>query len=163
MSGPKIDVAKHELKKALLGLPRDAHFNLIAFNHGVYVWRDGMQKATDGNKDDALKWVRARDASGSTFIDGALRQAFRIAGLGAVDNAYPEVNVDTIILLSDGAPTDNGFPKSEFMDPEVILEHVREWNGFRRVVINTIGVDLVDGIEFLKKLAEENGGVYVDR
>ena len=163
LSGPKIDVAKHELKKALKKLPRKAKFNIIAFNHAVLVWKDTMMDATDGNKEDALKWVRALKPSGSTYIDGALRMAFRIAGLGAMDKQYPEVNADTIVLLSDGAPTDNSFPESKLMDPNVILEHVRTWNRYKRVVVHTIGVDLVEGIDFLKKLAAENDGTYVDR
>jgi hypothetical protein len=71
--------------------------------------------------------------------------------------------VDTIILMSDGAATDNSFPKSNLMDPEVILQHVREWNPHKRIVIHTIAVDMVEGVEFMKKLAAENGGTYLDR
>ncbi|MHC5011193.1 MAG: VWA domain-containing protein [Planctomycetota bacterium] len=163
LSGPKIDVAKTELKKAIKKLPRTAQFNLIAFNHAVLQWRDEMVEATDANKKEAYKWIRSLDASGSTYIDGALRLAFRVAGLGAVDRAYKEVNVDTIVLLSDGAPTDNGFPVSEPMETEVLLEHVRGWNAQRRIIVHTIGVDMVEGIEFLQRLAAENGGTYVDR
>jgi Mg-chelatase subunit ChlD len=163
LSGPKIDVAKHELKKALKKLPRTAKFNLIAFNSAVLVWQDKMMDASEKNIEDALQWVRVLEPKGSTYIDGALRQAFRIAGLGAVDDKYPEVNVDTIVLLSDGAPTDDGWPESKLMDPEEILQHVREWNRFRRVVIHCIGIDIQHGIEFLQKLAAENGGEYIDR
>ena len=49
------------------------------------------------------------------------------------------------------------------MDKEIILGHVREWNRHKRIVIHCIGVDMQEGIEFLQKLAAENGGKYVDR
>lgn len=163
LSGPKIDVAKHELKKALKKLPPTAKFNVIAFNSAVLVWKGEMMDASDKNKEDALQWVRALEPRGSTYIDGALRVAFRIAGLGAVDKAYPEVNVDTIVLMSDGAPTDDATPDSNLMDPKVILDHVSEWNKFRRVVIHCIGIDIQHGIEFLQELSAQNGGEYVDR
>ncbi len=163
LSGPKIDVAKHELKKAIQQLPETSLFNIIAFNSAVLKWKDGMQEASNKNKKDALTWVRTLTPKGSTYIDGALRLAFRIAGIGAMDPKYQDVNVDTMILLSDGAPTDDGYPDAKFMDPNIILEHVREWNQHQRIVIHCIGVDMVASIEFLEKLAAENGGEYIDR
>ena len=163
LSGPKIDVAKHELKKAIQRLPRTAYFNVIAFNHAVQQWKEAMVPATDAGKEEALAWVRALQPSGSTYVDGALRLAFRLAGLGAVDARYLETNVDTMVLICDGAPTDNDPGSSKLMDPEIILGHVREWNVHKRVIIHTIGVDMVDGVEFLVKLSSENGGSHIDR
>jgi hypothetical protein len=163
LSGPKIDVAKHELKKAIQKLPKEWTFNIICFNHGASHWQPGMMKASEKNKESAYAWIRSLKASGSTYIDGALRMGFQIAGLVNYDKRYPDIHVDTIVLLSDGAPTDNTLPVSKLMDPEVILQHVRDWNKDKAVVIHCIGVDMVTSIEFLKKLAEENGGTYVDR
>jgi len=163
LSGPKIEVAKHELTKAIKQLPKDYDFNMISFNHGAAYWQQTMQKATDKNKESAYQWIRALKPGGSTYIDGALRMGFTVAGLIDFDKRYPDVHLDTIVLLSDGAPTDNSFPVSKLMEPETILEHVREWNKGKQVVIHCIGVDMVDGIEFLQKLAAENGGTYVDR
>jgi uncharacterized protein YegL len=162
LSGPKINVAKHELKKAIKGLNKETTFNIIAFNHVASQWKPTMTAATEKNKADAYKWMRALSAKGNTYIDGALRLGFRIAGLENFDKAYPDIYVDTIVLLSDGAPTDNAF-QAKPMDPNIILEHVREWNARKHVVIHCVGVDMVEGIEFLKKLAAENGGTYVDR
>ena len=163
LSGPKIDVAKHELKKAIEKLPPSSMFNIIAFNTGVFRWRDKMQKADEKTKKEALKWVRALEPKGITYIDGALRLAFRMAGLASFDKAYPEVNIDTMVLLSDGAPTDDDIENVNLMDTEVILQHVREWKRQKRIVIHCIGVDMQEGIELLQILAMENGGKYVDR
>ena len=169
LSGPKIDVAKHELKKAIEKLPPSSMFNIIAFNTGVFKWRDTMQKADEKTKKEALKWVRALEPKGITYIDGALRLAFRMAGLASFDKAYPEVNIDTMYLLSDGAPTTDDISDVDsqghvkLMDNEIILEHVRGWNRHNRIVIHCIGVDMQAGIELLQILAMENGGKYVDR
>lgn len=163
MSGPKIDVAKHELKKAIEKLPKTAKFSMIAYNHATLVWKDVPVDASPANKEDAYKWIRDFKPSGSTYTDGALRTAFRIAGLGAIDKAYPEVLVDTIVLVSDGAPTDNAPDASKLMDHSIILQHVREWNAQKRVVIHCIAVDMTHGNDFMQKLAAENGGHFVDR
>ncbi|MBL9087861.1 MAG: VWA domain-containing protein [Planctomycetia bacterium] len=162
-SGPKIEIAKQELRRAVKALPKAATFNIIAFNHGVQQWQPKMLEATEANKEQAYAWIRDMAPAGSTYIDGALRLGFKMAGMGAYDKAYPGVAVDTIILLSDGAPTDNAFPESKDMDPKEILAHVREWNPQKRIVIHCVGIDnVVQGIEFMKKLAAENGGTYVD-
>jgi hypothetical protein len=163
ISGKKIDVAKHELKKAIEKLPKSAKFAIIAYNHAAIVWKPAPVDATPENKEDAFKWIRQWGPSGSTFTDGALRLGFRMAGLVDVDKAYSEVVIDTILLVSDGAPTDNDPGTSKLMDHNIILQHVREWNAQKRIVINCIAVDMQPGNEFMSKLAAENGGVFVDR
>nr|MDJ0976554.1 hypothetical protein [Planctomycetota bacterium] len=162
LSGPKIDVAKHELKKAIKKLPKGTTFNIIAFNHLAKQWKPKMVEASEKTKKDAYKWMRALKPAGNTYIDGALRLGFRLAGLENFDKAYPDIFVDTIVLVSDGAPTDNAF-NAKNMDPQIILDHVKEWNKRKHVVIHCIGVDMVEGVQFLKDLAAQNGGTYVDR
>ena len=56
-------------------------------------------------------------------------------------------------------------PETKLMEPKVILDHVKEWNAQRRVVINTVAMDLKtdDGRAFLKDLAHENGGTFVGK
>ncbi len=162
-SGPKIEIAKQELRRVVKTLSKDSTFDIIAFNHTVTLWQPKMMLATDANKELAYAWIRDMAPAGTTFIDGALQMAFKMAGMGAYDKAYPGVAVDTIFLLSDGAPTDNGFPVGKDMDPNEILKHVQEWNSQQRIVINCVGIDnVVQGIDFMKKLAAQNGGTYVD-
>lgn len=163
LSGPKIDVAKHELKKAINALPKGTTFNIIAFCNVAMAWQPKMVTADDKMKAAALKWVRALKPKSVTYIDGALRLAFKIAGLINVEASFPEITVDTIVVLSDGAPTDNNNRKPKLMDPEIVLGHVKEWNAAKRVKIHCIGVDIQPHIVFLKKLADQNGGTYIDR
>ncbi|MGE0192507.1 MAG: hypothetical protein AB7T63_10760 [Planctomycetota bacterium] len=163
LSGPKIDVAKHELKKAIEKLPAAHTFTIIAFNGGATAWKEELVPATDKNKQDAFTWVRALKPYSSTYIEGALRRAFQIAGVLDVDDKYVTQRADTIVLMSDGAPTDSDPRKPKNADPEALLALVREWNKNQKVIIHTIGVDMLEYIDFLKKLAEQNGGTYLDR
>ena len=66
------------------------------------------------------------------------------------------VAVDTIFFLSDGKPT-----TGRFVDPDDILREVRKLNELRRVVVHTIALGQFQKT-FMKRLAKENGGVFVD-
>ncbi len=165
-TGPKIEIAKKELKNAIRKLPEDAYFNIIIFNHLVKRWERKMIKATQANKNKAYLYIRGLKANGSTFTYGALKEAFTLAGMGATDPNYRS-GVDTIFLLSDGAPTDQSFPLSKLMDIEKILTAVKQWNNLSKVVIHAIAIDVATQgssfIRFMKQLAEENGGKYIER
>jgi hypothetical protein len=164
--GPKVEIAKNELKNAIRKLPDDACFNIVVFNHKVRTWQEKMVQAKQDTKNDAYKFIRDLKASGSTWTYGALKEAFRFAGIGAADPNYAS-GVDTIFLLSDGAPTDQSMPTSKLMDPEIVLGAVREWNALSKIVIHAIAIDpQTQGatfIKFMKLLAEQNGGKYTER
>ena len=96
----------------------------------------------------------------------ALKLAFGLADPNVSPTAPP---VDTIFLLSDGAPTEATFEdnvEAKAMDPAKILASVKQWNPFRAVRIYTIAIDpRIDStsgnfVRFMKDLAAENGGSY---
>ena len=53
------------------------------------------------------------------------------------------------------------------MDIEKILTSVRQWNNLSKVIIHAIAIDVATQgssfIRFMKQLAEENGGKYIER
>ena len=165
-TGPKVEIAKRELKTAIRSLPEDAQFNIITFNEVVAVWKKEMVPAKQKNKNEAFLYINDLKASGSTYTFGALKEAFRFAGLGAADPNY-DSGVDTIFLLSDGMPTDQSFPTSKPMEPEKILRAVRTWNKLSKVIIHAIAIDpKTQGssfIRFMRDLAKQNGGQYTER
>ena len=98
--------------------------------------------------------------------------------------AFKDVSVDTIILLTDGAPMRVDNRNSQLLI-EQILEWVRDTNSSRKVRINTFGFESVGAwpetvtgidrrrlppppgpqevqafVSFLKTLASESGGNY---
>lgn len=184
LGGPKVNVAVDQVRKAIERLTPKSVFAMIAFNHAVIVWKDAPVPATKENKEDAYKWLRSWQwqpgpnyaqnerqngtgspgPSGSTYVEGALRTAFtKVAGVGTVDKAYPEVRVDTIVFLCDGAPTDNAVDASKLVPTDPILARVREWNPRKAITIHAIAIDMtneVSGNAFMKALAAENNGTF---
>ncbi len=166
LNATKIDIAKKELKRAVRSLEPEAWFNIIAFQTHIIRWKDTMVKGDMTTKNEAYAFVRDMEAAGGTWAYGAFEEAFHLGGIGAVDKNYDPA-VDTIYFISDGAPTDNNMDTPELQDPEVILAAVREWNKVGKVVIHAIAIDPRAGgatfIDFMKKLAHQNGGEYTQR
>jgi von Willebrand factor type A domain/HEAT repeats len=154
----KIDVAKAQLVTAINGLADGDMFNLVHYSADVDRWTKTMQKSSAETRKKAANFVEKEIvAVGGTNIYDALREAFRLAGIGGVDKAY-QSNVDTIFFLTDGEPT-----QGEVLDTKEILRRVREWNKLSRIVVHAVGVGKDHDSAFLRRLAEENGGTYVSR
>ncbi len=149
----RITLVKLELQRCIKSLGPDVKFTIIAYSTDFSVWKKTLQKASEGTKKTACKWVDAWVADGLTFTDEALREAFKI----------PEA--DTIILLSDGSPTHvgNTVPNVEPDDTpalcEAIYKEVAELNRFRKITIDTIGFETANK-EFMAKLAKQNNGKF---
>jgi len=162
----KIEIAKKHLKNAVRALEPEASFNILSFGTNVIRWREEMVKGDMQTKNDAYAFIRDMEAAGGTWAYGAFQEAFRMAGMGALDKHYDPA-VDTIYFISDGAPTNNDMDKPEHQDPEEVLAAVREWNKIGKVIIHAVAVDPKAGggtfIGFMKKLAAENGGQYAQR
>lgn len=160
--------AREQLIQALKKLPRAARFNVIAFSDKVLRWKPQMQVAAPASVAGAIAFVNEFKARGATHTDEAMEAAFE------------DPAVDTIVLLSDGAPTKQGVGDSGSLIQK-ILEKVRDLNSARRVRIETFGFDgpgAVPGrlggglppaaaagvqsvfVQFLEALAEESGGSY---
>ncbi len=154
----RLELAKRELLRSLRHFGKSSTFSIISFNDRVFMWRKDPVAGNRKNRDDAETWVRRLKPSSTTNIYQALETAFRMAGMGAGDKSYA-VGADTIFLMSDGSPTN---ADSSADDWTKITRAVREWNKLGRVRIHTIGL-LGHNVEFMSKLASENGGRYVSR
>jgi hypothetical protein len=154
----RLQLAQRELARTLRKYGENGTFAVIAFHTLVKAWRPGMVKATRVMKEDSAEWVEALVPTGTTNIYAALELAFQMAGMGVYDKYYPPA-ADTIYLLSDGAPTNEDLSADDF---ERILRAVREWNRLGRMKIHTIGLK-GHSVEFMSRLAKENGGTYVSK
>ncbi|HAK96249.1 MAG TPA: hypothetical protein DCM87_14980 [Planctomycetes bacterium] len=141
----KIEFARENLMNALSQLAPHVRYNIITFTHEARAWRDGLQENSDELRAEAFEFLDEQQPRGSTNICDALLLAF----------SDPEV--DTIYLLSDGAPT-----SGNITDPARMLEEIRRINLFRKVKINTIGFNLKGEAEdLMRNLADENYGAFV--
>lgn len=174
----RIDIVKTELGRTIEGLEPYVQFNVLAFATEVKPWKKTLQRANVLGKKSAMDFVRklepiggsskedlarvglvtaANLEGGRTNTWGALAAALGVqTGLRKPTRDDYEVDVDTIFFMSDGKPT-----AGEFIDVEDIVREVRKVNELRRVVLHTIALGPFQKT-FMKRLAQENGGVFVD-
>lgn len=144
--GTRLEVAKKKLLEVLKGFTSRRSFNVVAFDEGVQAWSPHLRKARKSAIAEASSWVRSLRPAGSTNIYDSLMFALEDDG------------VESIFLLSDGAPT-----AGLVVDPGEIRRAVAEHNRVRRVRIHTIAVgEDARSREFLRRLAEENRGDFVE-
>lgn len=145
--------AKKELAKVFRALPSDISFNLITYATEVVPWQKSLVRASDENKKGAVAYIEGMNAEGITVTDLAIEEAFT------------DLEVDTIYLVTDGAPTHVGQELGERRPRDAdriigaIHERVKEINFLRGVRIFTLGFLEADE-EFLKKLAADNAGAF---
>ncbi len=185
----RIDRAKHELQRVIALLDKDVRFTILAYNGAatmdatgkidkgnteawLKVWKNKLTSASSKNKKDAMGFVQALEADGATFTSSTIENAFQIP------------DADTYYLLSDGIPTEPTDDGMGQISTDDILNNVQNWNRLRKIVIHTFGFEgdgggfgrggggrggmggggfgggSEDFVQFLKDLAEQNGGSY---
>jgi len=139
---------KEELIRVVSGLQSTTRFGILSFNHEFkYLWDARVLKnATPEAKAAAVSWVKSLTASGATRTDLVLKEALSIP------------DVDTIFLLTDGAPKDE---RNQRLPIEPILALAKEQNRFVRARINTISFQQIRDAKmrtFVRELAQQNDG-----
>ncbi len=180
----RFTVVQTELLNAIESLSANTNFDIVAFATDLHPWKKRLVPANVVNKDAAKNWVESlRPIGGSEDQDAAMAGLGGSANLEAgktntlkallyafgVDPEKPVKAVitgfdknaiksplDTVYFLSDGRPS-----VGKLIETNEILREVRKHNEIFRMVIHCIAIgDFTK--EFLKQLAEENGGVFVD-
>ena len=176
----KIAVAKYELKKVLHELPDGVHFNIVFFNFTAWCFRyEGMVELNRVTRQQAFDYIDTVGLLYATDIYQAMKKAFEFAGVQGSGTTVDKWNVDTIYFLSDGVPflRQNEKDAGGIDDGGKILDEIQKWNERPKVTIHTIGIHAEDnqkkagkkggktgrGADFLKQMAEQNGGTYTER
>lgn len=170
-----IEFAKMNLRNAYRDLDENAYFGIVLYNHEVFAWMAHSRspsrtdedcrlfQATAENKRSADEFLDDQRAYGATNIHDALQRAFAIS-------ANSITRADTIYFMTDGVPN-----RGAVIEPAGILEAVRRWNADERVIVHAIHVvgpmatseypkeKIQEARDFMKRLARENSGVYVQR
>ena len=140
--GPtRLDVAQQELGKALAAYPEGDYFNVVFFEGTAQPWEDQLQKMTEKVRAKVQKFVAKQNPAGGTALYDALQIAF------------DDPLVDTIYLLTDGAPS-----AGKVTDPALIRAEVSRWNRVRHVRIHCIAIGM--DTELMRGLAADSGGEY---
>jgi hypothetical protein len=152
----RIEASKAELVRALEKLKPDQKFAILWYNHEPHFWEPKLQLASKEAVTRAQAFVKTLQAAGSTNIFESLERGFGLVGRGARDKYYG-MELDTIFLMTDGSPTR---PDGQLDSTDKILAGVRAWNPLQRVTIHCIAIGKDLNVQFLRQLAEENGGEF---
>jgi len=180
----RFTIVQAELLSAIDSLTPDTNFDILSFATDISAWKKRLVPANVVNRDAAKQHVKSLKPIGGTedqntamsgLVGAANLEAGKTNTLKALLYAFgvdpdkpvkPVVTgfdknaikspLDTVYFLSDGRPS-----VGKLIEPLEILKEVRKHNEAFRMVIHTIAIgDFTK--DFLKKLAEENGGVFVD-
>ena len=150
-----------ELKKLVMALPDGALCNFVVFSEDVRIWRaegnrPALVKLDDESRDDLLgNFLDGLRPSGPTNLYEAMEAALGFGGRGLYDKYYG-AGFDTLYVISDGAPT-----AGPVTDKAEIRKRVRETNQLRKIAIHCITFGDQNDTDFLKPMAEENGGRHI--
>ncbi|MSU80123.1 MAG: VWA domain-containing protein [Gemmataceae bacterium] len=98
MRGKRLVQAKAAMKFCLNNLTEKDRFAMINFASTVQRYNTKMQPATTDNLQVARKWVDELEATGGTFIDGALQEALAM-------RTADQGRTYTMVFFTDGQPT----------------------------------------------------------
>jgi hypothetical protein len=158
----RIEMVKEQLIKLIAALDPKTRFNIIAYSMGVSPWqKQKLVAAGSKAKKAAIEFVKRFNPAGTTHTDRALKEAFA------------NKEADTIVLLTDGAPTHSGRYDDSSNLISSIFDFVRNANKSRKVTIDTFGFESVTSkhqaqnmgqafLDFLKRLASENNGKFTN-
>jgi Ca-activated chloride channel family protein len=105
MDGEKMEQAKQAAIYVLRHLNPDDRFNLLAFSSGLDTYASTLREA--GEAEEAVAWVEALSARGSTDINRALLEA-----AAQLDSERPAL----VLFLTDGLPTEGVTDREAILD-----------------------------------------------
>ncbi|MDH3591182.1 MAG: VWA domain-containing protein, partial [Planctomycetota bacterium] len=144
MKGTSIQTLQRELAAVVKRFPPQGKFNFIFFNDKVHPWAKKLVSANAKEKKKALAMIEKMGASGATNLWDALKRAMN------------DKDVDTIVLLSDGAPT-----AGKIQNSKKIAQTFFKLNRDRMVLLHVVAIGQV--APYLESMAKLSGGSYVER
>lgn len=157
----KLGFGQRELCKAIWQLRPGISFNVICYQSAgkQRVWKPVLILGSEGSKKEGMNFVKGQSPSGETATYDAL-----VAAIGfderdlfsRPESAWdPSGWPDTILLVSDGTPTEG-----QITQIEAFLASVKRLFRICRTRIHTIGVGR-DNLPVLERTAQITGGSYL--
>ncbi len=164
-------LAHAELKGAIERLGADCSFNVIFFSTNANAWRPKPVPASAANKKAFIADLDKINPQGGTNVWAGLQLALNAKTVDPTVRVPAEL--DELFVLSDGLPS-----LGDVIDPKHILQTMLTVNEVSNIRVNTvyIGGDAeeearqargpkwdMDGPEFMRQLATQNGGQFLHR
>ncbi|MDE0959936.1 MAG: hypothetical protein OSB09_04075, partial [Planctomycetota bacterium] len=147
----RIDVARNELLRVLGELPREALVQVVHFGSQSIPALTRVQPLMRSRKTLENK-IRSQEVpSGRGDARGNL--------YGPLRRAVLEAGTDTVMLLTEGAPTEGRVQQGDRL-----RWHIRRWNRWGQARIHVLSVGQIRGqnLEFLQGVARDGGGQFHD-
>lgn len=152
----RLRAAKEQLLAAVQVMPDEARFVVVTFADAAHVWTTTPLQAGGTTTKTLTELLSRMHANGGTNLFAGLTTA-----LATNEQRFGQAaagGVDEIFVLTDGEPT-----TGEVRGTDELLKLVHEANKYAKVRINTVFTGRGQGADLLRRLAEENGGVFVHR
>jgi hypothetical protein len=152
----RLNAAKEQIVQAVQAMDPDSSYSLWTFADRARLWTSTPIRPGPNTVRSLTELLsRLRPHGGTNLYDG-LAKALQLGELKFGEQS--ETKIDELFVLSDGEPT-----AGEVRNTDGLLQIVREANKYAKVRIHTIFTGEGNGSDLLKRLAEENGGVFVQR
>lgn len=136
------DLVELELNRFLSGLPETAKFNLIPYASEPEPWDDELQAAKPKKLTKALDFFERLDLRGKGNV------------WSAIEVALEDEEVDTLVILSDGAPSGG-----EHWNMELLVDLLLERNRFQQIAFSSILTEPTPSlVKHWERLAKETRG-----
>ncbi|MEC8251708.1 MAG: VWA domain-containing protein, partial [Planctomycetota bacterium] len=152
----RLAAAKEQLTLATQAMDESSRFYLWTFADRARNWTKQPMRPGRSVTRSLTSLLSRLNAYGGTDLYAGLVAALEMEGRTFGDAALPKI--DELFVLSDGKPTEG-----PIRDADTLCEMVLEANKYAKVRINTVFTGTGDGGELLRRIAEENGGVFVQR
>jgi hypothetical protein len=156
--GSRLDAAKEQLLLAAQAMAPDTQFRVVTFASLARSWTSSPVKAGPGAVRSLTELLSRLQPHGGTNLFDGLVHALQLDQRRFGDANAP--GIDELFVLSDGEPN-----AGDVQQKDDLLELVRESNRYARVRIHCVftGDAGGSGAVLLRELAEQNGGVFVQR
>ncbi len=152
----RLAAACEQLTTAVNAMDPDTRYHLYTFANDALVWNRKPVPPTDRASRSLTETLARLEPEGGTNVFDAL-----VAVLDGERGPWPggpQPSIDEVFLLSDGEPS-----AGAVRNTDAILAVVREINRHRGVRIHTVFTGEGLGADFLRELARQNNGVFVQR
>lgn len=152
----RLRAAKEQIVLAVQAMDPQSRYQLLTFASEARTWTRRPVKPGRRSTRSLTEVLSRMRANGGTNLFDGLVQSLQLDEIGYGEQHKTEI--DELFVLSDGRPTSGAVTEADDM-----LALVREANKYARVRIHCVFTGTGDGADLLKRLAEENDGVFVQR
>lgn len=154
--GSRLAAAKEQLVLAAAAMAPESRYQVLTFAERGKSWTATPIKPGPNTLRSLTELLSRFHAHGGTNLFDGLVQALQLQERRYGDAEGPKI--DELFVLSDGEPT-----VGDVQGADDILRLVRESNKYAKVRIHCVFTGTGVGATLLRRLAEENGGVFVQR